>query len=187
MNKRQSIPFLLLLIAFLVWFYFKPEAILPKEEKHQLNYIAYNASNIHFDETGTITYKLFSSETTGYTDKDITVFKNPKVIIYVVNGKTNKSTVWQITSDKGILHNQNKLILSRNVWVKNLSLDQLIQTMTTEKLTILLDKKEISSDLLVTWKGPQMQQKGVGMWASLVTEELIVKDQIRAIYFNENK
>jgi len=187
MNKRQSIPFILLFVVFLVWLYFKPAAIEPEEQEPPLNYIAYNVSNIHFNETGNITYKIFSSETTGFTDKDLTIFKNPKVIMYIENKKSETPTVWEISSKNGILYDQNKLVLSTNVWLKNLSLDQLIQTMTTEKLTMLLDKKEVSSDLLVTWQGPQMEQQGVGMWASLITEELIVKDKIKAVYFNENK
>ncbi len=187
MTKRQSIPFILLLFAFLLWLYFKPETILPTLPKHQPNYIAYNVSNVHFDETGKIGHKIFADKTTSFASKDITVFENPKVIIYIANKETNNTTVWQISGEDGILYEQNKLILSNDVWVENLSLDQLVQTMATEKLTILLDQKEISSDLPVTWKGPQMQQQGIGMWASLITEELIVKDNIKAVYLNENK
>jgi lipopolysaccharide export system protein LptC len=187
MNKRQIVPFLLLLMVFLLWLYLKPEAILPKEPKHQLNYIAYNASNIHFDETGKISYKIFSEKTTGFAEKDITIFENLKLIVYVANEKNSEPTVWQLTSDNGLLYKQNRLVLSKNVWLENLSQDQLVQTMTTDKLTVLLDKKEINSDRLVTWQGPQMRQQGVGMWASLVTEELIVKDKIKAVYLNENK
>ena len=187
MNKRQSIPFIILLLVFLVWLYFKPETKSPEQPKHQLSYIAYNISNIHFDETGKVAHKIFSDKTTNFADEDITIFENPKVIVYIANKKNSDTTVWQITSEDGILYKQNKLVLSKNVWLKNLSLDQLIQSMATEKLTILLDQKEISSDQLVTWEGPQMQQQGVGMWASFVTEELIVKDKIKAVYLNENK
>ena len=59
--------------------------------------------------------------------------------------------------------------------------------MNTEKLTVLLTEKEISSDLLVHWQGPEMRQQGIGMWASLVSEELIIKKQIKAVYLNETK
>ena len=187
MNKRQSIPFLILLLVFLIWLYFKPETNIPDEPKYPLNYIVYDASNIHFDETGKIEYKLLANKTTGFSEKDISVFEQPKLTVYISNKENKAPTIWEVSSDEGILYQQNKLILSKNVWVKNLSLDQLIQTMTTEKITILLDKKEISSDQPITWQGPQMQQQGIGMWASLVTEELIVKDKIKAVYFNENK
>ena len=117
MNKRQSIPFLLLLLVFLIWLYFKPGAILPKEEKHQLNYIAYNASNSHFDETGSLTYKIFSSKTTGFTDQNIIVFEKPKVLVYIANEKSSEPTVWQLSSDQGILYKQEKLILAKNIFV----------------------------------------------------------------------
>lgn len=187
MNKRKSIPFILLLLVFLLWLYFKPETIQPEQPKHQLNYIAHNVSNIHFDETGSIEHKIFSDKVTSFASENITVFEKPNLIVYVKSENNNEPTVWQMSSEGGTLYKQNKLVLSKNVWVKNLSLDQLVQTMATEELTILLDQKEISSDLLVTWQGPQMQQQGVGMWASLITEELIVKDKIEAVYLNENK
>lgn len=187
MNKRQSIPFALLLLVFLLWLYFKPETILPEQPKRQLSYIAYNARNIHFDETGKIAYKIFSVKATNLAEKEMTFFEKPKLIVYIEDKENNSTTVWQISSEKGILYQQNRLVLANNVWLKNLSLDQLIQTMNTEELTILLDQKELSSDRLITWQGPQMQQQGVGMWASLVTEELIVKDKIKAVYLNENK
>lgn len=187
MNKRQSIPFILLLLAFLLWLFFKPETKLPVSPKQQLNYIAYNVSSIHFDEEGKIAHKLFADKATSFAEKDITLFENPKVIVYIENKETNGTTIWQINSKDGILYQQKKLILSKDVRVNNLSLDQLVQSMETEELTILLDKKEISSDLLVTWQGPQMQQQGIGMWASLITEELIVKDKIKAVYLNEDK
>ncbi|MFT6987312.1 MAG: lipopolysaccharide export system protein LptC [Psychromonas sp.] len=187
MNKRQSIPFVLLLCAFLLWLFFKPETNVPISPKQQFNYIAYNVSSIHFDESGKIAHKLFADKATSFAENDITVFEHPKVMFYIEDKETNEISVWQISSEHGILYEQKKLILSKEVWVKNLSLDQLVETMTTEELTIRLDKKEISSDLLVNWQGPQMRQQGIGMWASLITEELIVKDKIKAVYLNENK
>lgn len=187
MNKRKIIPFILLLLVFLLWLYIKPETNLPEQPKQQLNYIAYDVSNIHFDETGAIGHEIFSDKATSFASEDMTVFEHPKLIVYIKNEKSSEPTVWQISSENGTLYQQNKLVLTKNVWLKNLSLDQLVQTMNTEELTILLDKKEISSERLVTWQGPQMQQQGVGMWASLISEELIVKDKIKAVYLNENK
>lgn len=186
MNKRQAIPFILLLAAFLVWSYLKPASTVPAQPKHQPRHIGYNISNTHFDKTGMVSYKIFADKTTSFTGDEITVFENPKAIIYIENKDTDRS-VWQISSKNGVLFNTNKLLLSNEVLLENLSVDQLVQTMATERLTLLLDQKEISSELLVTWQGPQIEQQGVGMWASLVTEELIVKDNIKAVYLNEKK
>ncbi|WP_022939960.1 LPS export ABC transporter periplasmic protein LptC [Psychromonas hadalis] len=187
MNKRQAIPYITLLIVFLIWLYLKPQENLPSLPEHHPSYIAYNLDNIHFDETGEIAHKIFASKTTNFSDKETTIFEDPKVIIYIKNEQDNSITTWQVTSKNGFLSGNNKLVLSDDVWVKNLSLDQLIQTMHTEKLTILLAEKEISSDLFVQWEGPQMKQQGIGMWASLISEELIIKKQIKAVYLNETK
>lgn len=187
MNKRQAIPYITLLIVFLIWLYLRPQENLPSLPEHHPSYIAYNLNNVHFDETGAIAHEISASKSTRFTEQETTIFENPKVLLYIKNEQDNSITTWQLTSEKGILSDENKLVLSDNVWVKNLSLDQLIETMHTEKLTILLAEKEISSDLLVQWEGPQMKQQGIGMWASLISEELIVKKQIKSVYLNETK
>ena len=187
MTKRKAIPYALLFMVFLIWLYLKPQDKLPALAEHHPSYIAHNLDNTHFDETGKITHKIFATKATNYSNKEITLFENPKVIIYIQNSEDNSITTWQISSEKGTLSGDNKLLLSDDVWVRNLSLDQLVQTMNTEKMTVLLDEKEISSELLVHWQGPQMKQQGIGMWASLVSEELIVKKQIKSVYLNETK
>jgi len=187
MSKRQAIPYGILLIAFLIWLYLKPQQELTALPEHHPSYIAHNLTNSRFDETGEITHKVFASKATNYSEKEITIFENPKVTIFIKNEPENSITTWQVTSKNGQLAGDNKLVLSDDVWIKNLSQDQLVQTMNTEKLTILLTEKEISSELFVHWQGPQMEQQGVGMWASLVSEELVVKNQIKAVYLNETK
>lgn len=187
MNKRQLIPFILLLAAFLLWSYLKPAAVAPTQPKHQPRHIGYNVSSTHFDKVGNISYKVFADKSTTFTGKDITVFEKPRALLYLEKDDGSGTTVWQINSESGILYSQDKLQLSNAVLLENLSKDQLVQTMTTEKLTVFLNQQEITSDQLVTWKGPQMEQTGIGMWASLVTEELIVKDNIKAVYLNEKK
>ena len=187
MNKRKAIPYLLLLIAFLTWVYLKPQQALTALPEHHPSYIAYNLSNVNFDEAGSVAHQIYASKATNYSEKKITLFENPKVLIFIKNKKDNSITTWQVTSETGVLDRSDKLVLSNDVWVKNLSLDQLVQTMNTEELTVLLTEKEISTELFVQWHGPQMAQQGMGMWASLVSEELIVKNQIKAVYLNETK
>lgn len=187
MNKRQSIPFVLLLAAFLTWLFFKQEDFLPSLPVHHPSYIATDINSTHFNKTGFLDHKIFADKATNFNEDELTNFEKPKVIVYTHNEQTDTTTIWQMTSELGALYQQNRLVLSKNVLVKNLSLDQLVQTVKTEELTLFLDKKEFSSDLLVTWEGPQIHQQGVGMWASLVTEEVIIKDQIKAVYLNENK
>jgi len=187
MNKRQSIPFVLLLATFLIWLFFKQETVLPSLPVHHPSYIATDINSTHFNKTGFLDYKLFADKATNFNEDELTNFEKPKVIVYTHDDQKDTTTIWQMTGEKGALHQQNKLVLTKNVIIKNLSLDQIVQTIKTEELTLFLDEKEFSSDLLVTWEGPQIHQQGVGMWASLVTEEVIIKDQIKAIYLNENK
>ncbi len=187
MTKRQATPYALLLITFLIWLYLKPQEHLVTIEEHHPSYIVYQLNNTHFDESGKINHKIFAAKTTNFSNKEATLFEQPKVLVYVNNAKDNSLTTWQISAEKGTLTGNNKLHLTGDVWVRNLSLDQLIQTMHSEELNIFLTEKEINTPLLVKWQGPEMHQQGIGMWASLVTEEIIVKNQIKAVYLNETK
>ena len=187
MNKRRTIPYLALLVTFLLWVYFKPEVDPPSLPKHHPSYIADDVLSNHYDQFGFNDYRIFADKMESYPEKEISLFELPKVIFNTKDEITDVITTWQLTSDKGILKQKDTLLLSGNVLIENLSKDQLIQTMVTNKATITLDKKEITSKSKVTWRGPQIQQEGVGMWISMVTKEMTLNSNIKAIYLNEPK
>ena len=187
MEKRKQLPFVLVFIALLFWVYLKPEKELPETPAYHPSYIGYNVQNDHFNELGEMSYKVFADKATNYAEQDKTNFVQPRILMFHIDKKTKKISQWQITSEEGVLWGSNKVILKGNVIIDNLTKDQLVQTMKTEQLTAMLDKNEVMTDLPVQWTGPQMKQSGIGMWASFDTEELIVKEKINAVYFNENK
>ena len=187
MNKRQYILFIALTAAFILWVYVKPEIKVPATPEHTPSYIADDVISNHYDLNGFNDYRLIADKMTNFAEDDSTLFENPKVLIYSENKETKVKTIWQLTSKQGILYQQQKLLLSGDVLVENLTKDQLVQTMATEQATLMLGIKEITSDLEVVWTGPQMRQQGVGMWASLITEEMKLNSNIKAIYLNESK
>ena len=87
----------------------------------------------------------------------------------------------------GTLKEKNNLLLSGDVLVKNLSKDQIVQTMSTPEATVMLDTKIITSDEKVIWTGPQIRQEGVGLWMSMVDEEMKINSNIKSVYSNEPK
>ncbi|TEW56656.1 LPS export ABC transporter periplasmic protein LptC [Psychromonas sp. RZ22] len=187
MNKRKSIPYIALLIAFLFWLYITPEDEVIIQPEHHPSYIADDVLSNHYDLVGFNDYRVFADKMTSYPDSDVTLFESPKVLVYIKDKNTDAVTIWQLTSKKGALNEKNKLSLSEKVLIKNLTEDQLVQTMATEQATVMLDSKEITSQLQVLWTGPQMQQQGVGMWASMITEEMTLNSNIEAVYLNETK
>lgn len=187
MSKRKIIPYALLLITFLVWLHLTPKEVLTALPEHHPSFIVHHLDSTHFDETGAIAYKITATKSTHFSNKKNTLLTNPSITFYSTQEHDDKPSVWELSAEIGILSGTHKLVLSDNVWLRNLSQDQSVQTMQTEELNILLQEKEISSDLLVLWEGPQMKQQGIGMWASLVNEELIVNKQIEAVYLNETK
>lgn len=187
MNKRQSIPFIALIAAFAFWSYIKPEVELPALPEHHPSYIADDVTSHHFDEFGFNDYRIFADKMTNYPEDDTTLFEQPKVIVYSKDEKTGSVSTWQLTSIKGILKEKHRLFLSGDLLIENLSKDQLVQTMSTTEATVMLNSKEITSPVQVNWTGPQMRQQGVGMWASMVTEEMKLNSNIKAVYLNESK
>ena len=187
MNKRQIIPFIALLASFLLWLYLKPEVERPTLPEHHPSYIADDVLSNHYDQSGFNDYRFIANKMTNYPEDEITLFEYPKVVIYQKDKKTEDVTIWQLTSQTGTLHKKNKLLLSGDVLIENLSKDQFVQTMQTEKATVMLDTKEITSESKVSWAGPQMRQEGVGMWVSMITEEMKLNSNIKAIYLNDPK
>ncbi|WP_025565160.1 LPS export ABC transporter periplasmic protein LptC [Psychromonas sp. SP041] len=187
MNKRQSIPFIALLIAFIAWIYVKPDVEFPSLPDHHPSYIADDVKSHHYDEFGFNDYRVFAEKMTNYPETDTTFFENPKIIFYTKDKNSDSVTTWQLTSVEGTLTEKYNLLLSGDVLVENLSKDQLVQTMSTAQATVQLDSKEITSSKKVTWTGPQVKQEGVGLWASMVTEEMKLNSNIKAVYLNEPK
>lgn len=187
MSKRQIIPFIGLLIAFVFWIYIKPEVQKTTLPIHHPSYIADNMQSNHYDQVGFNDYRVFAAKMTNYPEDDITLFESPKVLIYIKEKKTDLITIWQLTSKQGKLKKKSELLLSGDVLVENLSKDQLIQKMFTDTATVMLDSKEITSELKVAWTGPQIKQQGVGMWLSMITKEMKLNSNIKAVYLNEPK
>ena len=190
MNIRQLIPVVLLVITFFIWSLFTPPEISGDKTKYLPSYVATNVKNVSFDDEGDINYIIFSKKVTKSSTYNSIKLIDPVAVVYLKNGENEPRSAWEISSKEGEISNGSigkKLLLSAGVEVENLTKDQLIQTMETNNLTFLIDKKELSTDEMITWKGPQMTQTGVGMWASLVTEEFKVKNKIEAVYLNEKK
>jgi len=187
MNKRQSIPFIALLIAFVLWTYLKTDVESPALPEHHPSYIADDVQSNHYDQLGFNDYRVFADKATNYPEKNITLFEKPKVVFYNKDEQTGVITIWQLTSLQGTLQEKNNLLLSGDVLIENLSKDQIVQTMATQEATVMLDSKEITSDLKVIWTGPEMRQEGVGLWASMVKEEMKLNSNIKAVYLNESK
>ena len=187
MNKRQIIPFITLLAAFVLWTYIDPKIQSPTFTAHKPTYVAENVVSQHYDNLGFNDYQIVAEKMVSYPEDGITTFKLPKVIIYTQDQATGELTTWQLTSATGTLENKNKLLLSDNVLVENLTQNQLVQKMITTKAIVMLDDKEIISKSKVTWTGPQMRQEGVDMWISLATKEMKLNSKIKAVYLNEPK
>lgn len=187
MNKRQAIPFVLLFITFLIWLYLKPELLNTAEEETRPTFIAHKIENNHFNEDGFLDIKFAATQMIDIEKNKHIKFNDPKIDIFIKDKATDKISLWRITSLDGKLFDSNKLILTNDVLIENLTKDQLVQKLTTIEMTFLLNEKELYSDKLVNLEGPQMTQEGVGMWGSLNTEELIFKNKIKAVYLNEKK
>ncbi|TEW51406.1 LPS export ABC transporter periplasmic protein LptC [Psychromonas algicola] len=187
MNKRQIIPFVALLAAFVIWVYIIPKVQVPNFTEHHPTYIANEVLSNHYDASGFNDYQIFADKMISYPEDDITLFELPRVVVHTKDKETGNVTIWQLTSTKGTLENKNKLLLSEGVIIENLTKNEIVQEMKTDKAIVQLDKQEVTTELQVIWTGPQIRQEGVGMWVSLATKEMKLNSNIKAVYFNEPK
>ncbi|MCE2572102.1 LPS export ABC transporter periplasmic protein LptC [Motilimonas eburnea] len=182
MNKLNAWLFILFAISLGAWQYFKAEEATKKErDPSQAYFVANQIQSSLFTPNGTVDYQVFATQMHHYQDRLITEFTKPVVVVF----RNNDQTQWQITGDHGTLFDRDSFELSDNVTITNLTHDQHINLITTEKLTLDLIKNELHSDDLVTLYGDQIKQQGTGLFGELNGKNISLLNQVTATYLNE--
>ncbi|MCE2596064.1 LPS export ABC transporter periplasmic protein LptC [Motilimonas cestriensis] len=182
MKKLNIWLSVLFIVSLAAWQFFKrSETPIAERDPSEAYFIANEVKGAVFTQTGQIDYRLFATQMHYYQQDLKTIFTKPVLLLF----RNEDKTQWQITGDDGILFDQHTFELSNNVTITNLTHDQHINLITTDKLTLDLIKNEIHSDDLVTLYGDQMQQKGTGLFGQLSGKTISLLNQVTATYLNE--
>lgn len=182
MNKLNAWLFVLFAISLGAWQYFKADE-QPKQARDpsQAYFVANQIQSTMFNTNGAVDYRIFATQMHHYQDQLKTEFAKPVVVVF----RNNDQTQWQITGDNGTLFDQDTFELSDNVTITNLTHDQHINLITTDKLTLDLVNNELHSNDLVTLYGDQIKQQGTGLFGELNGKNITLLNQVTATYLNE--
>jgi len=181
-TTRNSL--LLFVIALILWRLFdtgEDSAGGDSQPMYQPDFIAAGLQSSGFDEQGKLAYRIRAERMEYFTELEMTTFANPLVRVYPSLGQA----LWEISAREGILTDQNRVVLQKDVKIKNLSDSKYISELDTSLLEVDLSTNQVSSDRPVTLKGPQYDLQGVGMQGDLTNQTLTLLDKVNAVYHNE--
>lgn len=182
MNKLNISAFIVFIVSLAMWRFYGQEPVAKKErDPSQPYFVAKNTTTQTYTKTGQLDFTVKANQITYYQMDQVTKFDQPEVTVF----RNNKQTVWQLTSLNGTLQQQHTLDLVDQVTATNLTHDQHVHLIKTEKMTMDLLKNELHSDQTVTLYGDQIQQQGNGLFANLDDKRVSLLTNVTATYFNE--
>ncbi|RJG50002.1 LPS export ABC transporter periplasmic protein LptC [Motilimonas pumila] len=182
MNKLNVSTFCCFILSLALWRFFGQEQKETQPiDPSQPYFVAKNTTTDTYNPLGQLDYTVKANKITYFRTKEVTQFEQPDVTVF----RNNKQTIWQINSLNGTLHQQSTLELIDQVKASNLTHDQHIHLIKTEKISIDLLKNELHSKELVTFYGDQIEQRGKGLFANLDDQRASLLTNVTATYLND--
>ncbi|WP_371194915.1 LPS export ABC transporter periplasmic protein LptC [Glaciecola sp. SC05] len=172
--------FTVVLILYLPILFEKEEAPSVSTDGAELipNYSAINLSSKLYDKSGKLSHRVAATRMEHFDQLGFAVFDNPVYTLYLDNGEP-----WQITADEGVLYNNNRIQLEKNVKILNLRTDEYVKEITTEYIEINLQDKTLSSDQLVNISGVDYTVKSIGLFGDLATQQYELKEHVQTQFY----
>jgi lipopolysaccharide export system protein LptC len=105
-------------------------------------------------------------------------FTQPEYTIYMQKDGSR----WQLNADEGTLYDNNRIELASGVLIRNLQVEDYIQTISTEFIEIDLLSKLIASDQPLVISGTNVTINGIGFEANLETQKYELKNHVQTEY-----
>lgn len=142
------------------------------------NYLAVNLNSKLYDKEGVLSHQVAAKKMEHYDELGFAVFDNPIYTLYLDNGEP-----WQITADEGVLYDNNRIQLEKNVKIVNLRTDEYVKEITTEYIEINLQDKTLSSDQLVNISGVDYTVQSIGLFGDLASQQYELKQHVQTQFF----
>ncbi|MCL1114613.1 MULTISPECIES: LPS export ABC transporter periplasmic protein LptC [Shewanella] len=143
------------------------------------DFIADDLRTTQFNEQGLIESRVTAEHMEHYASSDITHFTKPVYLIYPENGKAQ----WQLSADQGQLNKQsNQISLENNVIIDAIDIEEPLQSLTTNDVSLDLTTMIGSSQDMVYIKGKGFMIQGLGLHADLNTQKLSLLSQVEGTY-----
>ena len=143
------------------------------------DFIADDLRTTQFNGQGLIESRVTAEHMEHYASSDITHFTKPVYLIYPENGKAQ----WQLSADQGQLNKQsNQISLENNVIIDAIDIEEPLQSLTTNDVSLDLTTMIGSSQDMVYIKGKGFMIQGLGLHADLNTQKLSLLSQVEGTY-----
>jgi lipopolysaccharide export system protein LptC len=143
------------------------------------DFIAENLRTTEFNQQGFVASRVSAEHMEHYASSDITHFSKPVYLIYPENGKAQ----WQLSADRGQLNkNTNKIILENNVIIDAIDIEEPLQSLSTQVVTVDLTTMIGTSQEMVYIKGKGFIIQGLGLHADLNSQTLSLLSKVEGTY-----
>ena len=184
MSRQQFLfYFFTAAVLFTAVYFFLPktEQPVPEEFNEQSEPSAYMfvSSNIRYDKSGNISYKMSSEKVRHYEAQKITVLYKPRLDVPA----SDTSQSWKLKSRSGQINgNQDTIELKEKVNITNFHSEQPAVVIQTEKLTLYPEKQFVETDQLVTVTHDTAQMKSTGMTLDMKENRLEFLSNVKGVY-----
>lgn len=188
MNKLRLLISAIFFTAMgLMWMSLKqntaPAIVVKTEDVQQPNYVARDLIRTVFDGSGRKTQRLSAKTMTFFDYNERAEFESPLLIL---ESEQNKGR-WRISSNNGILYNNQRLLLQENVKADNLTLSDGIDRITGEHIRVNLINSTMISEHTVKILGDGIEIIGSGLNADLNEEQIELTKHAKTIYQSYKK
>jgi len=143
------------------------------------DFIADNLRTTEYNQQGFVASRVSAEHMEHYASSDITHFSKPVYLIYPENGKAQ----WQLSADRGQLNkNTSKVILENNVVIDAIDIEEPLQSLSTQAVTVDLTTMIGTSQEMVYITGKGFMIQGLGLHADLNSQKLSLLSQIEGTY-----
>lgn len=146
------------------------------------DYIIDGLSLKNYNGKGSLSQQIESEQATHYPHNNSIVFEQPRVIL-----QNEVTPQWGITSQSGELIADKTLALSGNIQVVPLQDASGQFSLSTEQLTIDLEKHIADTDAQVIIESNNTKLKAIGMNMNLNNQTTVFKSQVRGLHEPTNQ
>lgn len=191
MNTRTL--YIVLGIALLVWLVLwqpwraaSPLSTTSGSTQHMPDFIAENLVSKIFSAEGTLIHRIEAERMAHFNLSQRTELTAPKYSAFLEESSENFGNLWEVTSETGILYNDEQLTLENKVLIQNISGVGYFEKVETDFLTIDLTTQSMYSERPVILTGPQFTVKGIGFKLNIETQQLELDQHVETVFYPLN-
>ena len=172
MNQLRIIATLIFisLMAFMSYLWQtapQPVVVNDQTERQKPDFIAVDIKLTQFGQDGLRESQLSANKMEYYKQLDQATFTQPLIVLQPEQNKGR----WRISSNYGVLYNNQQLVLEQDVTATNLTLTDLVERIEGQKIDIDLKYSTMFSQQKVNLFGDGMMITGSDMLADLTQEQ----------------